>query len=102
MKLTKILTGGVVLVMCCATATQFSVVEPLTATASCGVVTGSCGDNATYTFDENEGADIMVIQGTEEIRYTDEWDLYKKGIKEIIIEDGITSISQELFEILLT
>ena len=52
---------------------------------------GSCGENASYTIDENE---VCTITGTGEISapyYT--W----CGVKKIIISEGITSIGENAF-----
>ena len=56
------------------------------------VETGSCGENATYTLDEDG---TLVISGAGAIEKNA---FYKRqDIKEIVIEKGITEIGQNVF-----
>ena len=75
------------------------------------VVSGTCGDNLTWSFDSETGA--LVIEGSGEMYYFDferhpyegiiEWDqrpwntLYY-SIKSITFQDGLTSISSHAFD----
>lgn len=60
--------------------------------------TGQCGDNATYTLDDNG---VLTISGTGKMKdyYTAQvLPFYKNDlIKSIVIEDGITSIGYNFF-----
>lgn len=57
---------------------------------------GNYGDNITWTFTESTG--VLELKGTGEMPDEDApWDSYKKGIKEVIIGEGITSISRYSF-----
>ena len=62
-------------------------------TASALDANGSCGDNATYTFDSATGE--LVISGTGAIY--DEAFFNKQEIKNVIIGDGIAGIGTETF-----
>ncbi len=63
-------------------------------TASALDANGSCGDNATYTFDSATGK--LVISGTGAIAA--EACYRNKAIKEVVIGDGITEIREGAFE----
>ena len=54
-----------------------------------------CGKNVMWTLDEN-GA--LTISGTGDMEYIGEWSTYREDIKEVIIEDGVTSIYASAFE----
>ena len=57
-------------------------------TASALDANGSCGDNATYTFDSATGK--LTIEGTGKINSGAFYN--NKAIKEVVIGDGITEI----------
>ena len=54
-------------------------------------VTGTCGDNLTWTLDEQG---TFTISGTGEMWYdcSLEWISYSDNIKNVVIGDGVTSI----------
>ena len=64
------------------------------------VISGTCGENVTWTYDETTGT--LTISGTGPMdNYYDEsndalmerpWEEYCDGIKNVIIEDGVTSV----------
>ena len=62
---------------------------------------GSCGDNVTYSFNGTTGE--MVINGTGPMTvYTSgssllPWKDYKDAITSVVVEDGVTSVSQYSF-----
>ena len=63
--------------------------------------TGSCGDNATWFFDNNTGT--LTISGTGnmydyEISYYVPWHSFKENIKKVVINDGVTSIGINAFD----
>lgn len=51
----------------------------------------SCGENATWTFDNG----ILTIQGTGKIAYTPRWDRISQDVTEIRIAEGITEIGMD-------
>ena len=61
---------------------------------------GTCGDNATYTFDSSTGT--VTISGTGSTKdYTSVYSPFTNdaaSVKSVIIEDGITRIGAGLFE----
>ena len=60
---------------------------------------GSCGDNVTYSFNGTTGE--MVITGTGPMTVfssgTAPWKNYKDAITSVVVEDGVTSVSQYSF-----
>lgn len=60
---------------------------------------GSCGDNVTYSFNGTTGE--MVISGTGPMTVfssgTAPWKDYKDAITSVVVEDGVTSVSQYSF-----
>ena len=63
--------------------------------------TGSCGDNATWFFDDNTGT--LTISGTGNMTTYESfdnapWYLFREDIKKVIINYGITSISENAFK----
>ena len=61
-------------------------------------ISGMCGETATWSFDEATG--VLTISGTGDM-YTnyvpvDKWEYYpyRNEIKEVVVENGITSIAQ--------
>lgn len=78
---------------------------PLTASAADISAQGTCGDNLTWTLDS---AGIFTVSGEGpmytydfdwELFYEPEvpWNGYRSSIKKVVIEDGVTSISQYAF-----
>ena len=72
-----------------------SIVSVVDFSAFADVQTGSCGDNVTYSFDTSTG--VLTISGTG--------DMYSYGpfyqntnIKSVIIENGVTSIGDGVFQ----
>lgn len=63
---------------------------PYAALAENELTTGSCGDNATYSFDTTTGT--LTISGTGEVKGGFDTSI-KSKIKFVIIEEGITSLS---------
>ena len=49
------------------------------------VQSGKCGDNATWVLSDDS---VLTISGTGEIS---EFNIYRNGIKDIVIEDGMIS-----------
>ncbi len=62
-------------------------------------ISGTCGDNLTWTFDDETGT--LTISGTGEMRnlnyYYGTFAACRESIKEIVIEDGVTTIGSEAF-----
>lgn len=56
---------------------------------------GVCGDNLTYTLDDNG---ILTITGTGAM-YDDVWSFNYDGIKKVVVEEGVTTIGE--FEFML-
>ena len=65
------------------------------------VATGSCGENVTYELDKNTG--VLTISGTgpmadfSESGIPNPFRKYQDSIKTIIVEDGVTYISENAF-----
>lgn len=66
------------------------------------VTSGPCGENQTWTFDEQTG--VLTISGTGEMTNYDfygedtaPWRLYNDTITKVILEDGVTSIGVNTF-----
>ena len=64
------------------------------------VVTGQCGENVTYSYEESTG--LLLISG--EGRMSDfgyyvqtPWKSFSSSIKNVIIETGVTSIGDNAF-----
>ena len=65
-------------------------------------LSGSCGENLSFLLDE---AGKMTIFGTGNMSYFEQeknssitpWYDYKKYIKEVVVEEGVTSISNDAF-----
>lgn len=55
---------------------------------SAATITGSCGDNADWTLN----GDTLTISGTGPLDSWNTWDDYRKQIRKVIIEEGITAI----------
>ncbi|MBQ4154111.1 MAG: leucine-rich repeat protein [Clostridia bacterium] len=64
------------------------------------ITSGSCGDNLSWTLDENG---LLVISGTGDMANWNFWDVsapwlnYSEQISKVIIEEGVTSIGQNAF-----
>ena len=66
---------------------------------------GTCGNNAVFTFDAESG--LLTISGTGDMKDYNvfnwgsqsdvPWFCFRKGIKNVVIEDGITSIGDASF-----
>ena len=80
---------------------------PITAGAETPT-SGICGDNLTWEFDETKGT--LTISGTGDMYYYDvyfnasndeaddrPWQAYTSKIKNIIINEGVTTISEKAF-----
>ncbi len=55
---------------------------------------GTCGENLTWTLDA-EGT--LTIEGTGEMTSPSPWEIYRDDITNVIIKDGVTSISSDAF-----
>ena len=93
----KVLTGLVAAVVLITAAAS----NLIYTTAAEGDKTGSCGESVTWSFDETTG--VLTISGigdmyTNYVRY-DQWGYYqyKDKITEIVVEEGITYISECAF-----
>ena len=79
-----ITTVAMVLVCVCLLSTQAKAAD-----------SGSCGNNLTWTMDTDSG--VLTIEGNGEMKYYSSgqapWITYKPYIKELIIKEGVTSIS---------
>ena len=63
-------------------------------------ISGSCGENLTWTL--NSATGVLTISGSGDMddylgTSSKEWLPYKESIKEVIIEDGVTSIGRSAF-----
>ena len=80
---------------------------PITASAA-APTSGTCGDNLTWEFDEYTST--LTISGTGDMYYYDvyfnasndeaddrPWQAYTSKIKNIIINEGVTTISEKAF-----
>ena len=96
------------MVLCCEVAETIQIADTLTFIVASAEYEeyqhgGSCGENATYLIDEN--TKTLTISGTGDMDYTNPsnysygWDNYNDiyFIKTVVIEDGITSISDNAF-----
>ncbi len=64
------------------------------------VVTGTCGENVSWSFDTVSG--VLAISGEGEMKgnsYNDylPWNKYKAEVKEVVIENGVTTICKNAF-----
>ncbi len=68
-------------------------------TASAATVSGTCGDNLTWTY--NTSTCTLTISGTGPMYDYDygtrPWETYEDSIKKVIIEDGVTTIGDYAF-----
>lgn len=67
--------------------------------ASAEEATGKCGENATWVYEDT--TKTLTISGTGDMSGTSQnyypWGQYKSSIEKVVIEDGITSISDAAF-----
>ncbi len=64
------------------------------------VISGTCGENLTWTFDES--TDTLTISGTGDmtdytIHVSAPWEKYSSSFSSILIDDGVTSIGDYAF-----
>ncbi len=64
------------------------------------VVTGTCGENASWSFNTVSG--LLVISGDGEMKSESNnnympWNKYKEEVKEVVIENGVTTICKNAF-----
>ena len=62
-------------------------------TCACGAIGGICGDNLTWTLDEDG---ILTISGSGDMTASP-WSNYRDSITNVIIEGGVTSIGYQAF-----
>ncbi len=86
MKIKKLLSGLTAMLMI----VSMTVYLPISASAASS---GSCGDTATYEFDDNG---VLTISGTGEVDAFS-LGLYRSSAKKIIVNEGITSIADSTF-----
>ena len=64
--------------------------------ASAEILTGSCGESVTYSF--NEGTRELVISGTGPMADSvTEWNSFKTTVTKVTIQNGVTSIGKRAF-----
>ncbi|MDE5770882.1 MAG: leucine-rich repeat protein [Ruminococcus sp.] len=99
-KLNKIMAGIMAVSLCMAgngVLSENGFISDISIKASAEIIkSGTCGDNATYTLDD-EGT--LIISGTGEMSYGDfpPWTFTSNSVKNVIIADGITSIGTSAF-----
>ena len=95
------LTAGVACSVCGTVILEQQVIPALGTTEnSSGIVSGSCGTNATWTYNTETGA--LIISGTGAItKYKSTqvrpWEAYKDDIKSVVVNKGITKIDNYAF-----
>ena len=96
------LTAGVACSSCGAIVLEQEIIPALgTIEDSSVIVSGTCGTNATWTYNTETGA--LIISGTGAIAnyksaQTHPWEIYEDDIKSIVINDGITKIGNYAFD----
>ncbi len=75
------------------------IISAIPITASAGTVTGTCGENLTWTFDDSTGT--LTISGTgamDDYDYNNRpWESYEYDIIKVVINNGVTSIGDDAF-----
>ena len=61
------------------------------------VVSGTCGDNLTWTLDDNGTLTISGTGNMTDYSYLNPWNNYKDDIKTVIINAGVKSIGERAF-----
>lgn len=81
----------------CAAGTPVNIVKHADGEADQPVASGTCGDDLTWTLDD-EG--VLRISGTGEIRVSEDSDYREYGpdIKKVIIKKGVTAIGSDSFK----
>lgn len=92
----KFLKRSLAILLAVLCATNFAVVS----FAEDTVKTGKCGENASWSFDTVSG--LLVISGDGEMKSESNnnympWNKYKEEVKEVVIENGITTICKNAF-----
>ena len=77
----------------CLSMVSFSANKSISPTNADVEDSGSCGDNATYTY----GSGTLTIGGTGAINDSSPWSSYKNSITKVIIRSGITEIKNYAF-----
>ncbi len=75
------------------TAEDKETTKELVVTTEAVATSGSCGDNATWRFDEI--SKTLIIDGTGEVKKN--WKQWRSSIEKVIIGDGITGIGHDTF-----
>ena len=78
----------------------FSLLAGFSATAHAAEASGSCGDNAVWSYDASTGT--LTISGSGKMTditdpYSAPWEAVKEGIENIIVQPGITQIGSFAF-----
>lgn len=71
-----------------------ALVLPMVASASSEIISGQCGDNATYVLDRYG---TLTISGTGAMSGKKPWTSYSTCLTRVIVEEGITSINSSAF-----
>ena len=97
MNIKKLLASTFALLICCELVSTPQITDSINSiiASSEDMYSGSCGENATFSFDEATGT--LTISGTGDMDSTNNWQDYAESIKSIIIEDDITSIGMYAF-----
>ena len=97
MNIKKLLASTFALLICCELVSTPQITDSINSiiASSEDMYSGSCGENATFSFDEATGT--LTISGTGDMDSTNDWQDYAESIKSIIIEDDITSIGMYAF-----
>lgn len=71
-----------------------ALVLPMVTSASSEIISGQCGDNATYVLDRYG---TLTISGTGAMSGKKPWTSYSTCLTRVIVEEGITSINSSAF-----